>query len=155
MWNPAILICFFLHRFEAIFNWCFNATYTIDTEPMWHHVSDLQANFKAPTYTVMGRALTPVDKEHIGSCPKMLLFALDELSCVYQCVDNTDAWHVIAYEMLSFTSHRCTEHCDGRLKPECDTHGPAMPHVNLGDVGSLKRLAWAIYNGTPSLKGVP
>ena len=39
------------------------------------------------------------------------------------------------------------EWCNGRLKPEQDTHGPAMPHVNLGDVGSLERLAWAIYDG--------
>ena len=58
---------------------------------MWCHVLELQANFKAPTYTVMGRALPPMDKEHVGSHPKMLLFSLDELSYVYQCVDNTDA----------------------------------------------------------------
>ena len=55
-------------------------------------------------------------------------------------------WSIIAYEMLSFASHRCTEWHDGRLKPEHDTYGPAMPHVNLRDFGSLKRLAWAIYN---------
>ena len=137
---------FFLYRFEAIFNWHFNTAYTIDTKLMWHHMLELQANFKAPTYDVMGGALTPVDKEHMGSCPKML-FALDKLSYVYQCIDNTDALRVIAYEMLSFTSHRCMEWHNGRLKPEHDMHEPTMPHVNLGDIGSLERFAWAVYNG--------
>ena len=78
----------FLYRFEVIFNWHFNCTYTIDTEPMWCHMSELQANFKAPTYKVMGGTLTPVDKEHVGSHPKMFLFTLDVH--VYQCIDNTD-----------------------------------------------------------------
>ena len=50
--------------------------------------------------------------------------------------------------MRCLASHpRCTEWHDRRPKPEHDTHGPTMPHVNLGDVGSLKRLAWAIYDG--------
>ena len=80
----------FLYRFEAIFNQHFNTTYTIDTEPMWHHVSELQAKFKVPTYDVVGGTLTPVDKKCVGSHPKMFLFALDELSYVYQCIDNTD-----------------------------------------------------------------
>ena len=70
----------FLYRFEAIFNQRFNTTYTIDTELMWHHVLELQANFKAPTYEVMGGTLAPMDKEHMGSHPKMFLFTLDELS---------------------------------------------------------------------------
>ena len=58
---------------------------------MWCHMSELQANFKVPTYEVVGGTLTPVDKEHMGSHPKMFLFTLDELSHVYQCVNNTDA----------------------------------------------------------------
>ena len=74
----------FLYRFEAIFNWHFNATYTIDTELMWHHMSELQANFKVPTYEVMGGKIAPMDKEHVGSHPKMFLFALDKLSYIYQ-----------------------------------------------------------------------
>ena len=36
---------------------------------------------------------------------------------------------------------------DGKPKPECDTFGPAMPHINLGDVRKLERLAWAVYDG--------
>ena len=110
-------------------------------------MSELQANFKAQSYNVVGRALAPMDKEHVGSHPKMLLFALDELSYVYQYIDNIDMQHVVAYEMLSFTSHRCTEWHNGMPKPECDMHRPAMPHINLGDLGSLKRLAWAVYDG--------
>ena len=102
-----------------------------------------------------GGTLTPVDKEHVGSCPKMFLFALDELSCVYQCIDNTDARCIIAYKMLSFASDRCTERCNRRPKPEHDTFGPTMPHINLGDVGSLKRLAWAIYDGMYVLGSQP
>ena len=74
---------FFLYRFEAIFSQHFNAAYTIDTEPMWHHVSELQANFKVPTYEVVGGILAPMDKEHMRSCPKMFLFTLDELSYIY------------------------------------------------------------------------
>ena len=81
----------FLYRFEVIFNQCFNAAYTIDTELMWHHVSELQANFKVPTYKVVGGTLILVDKERVGSCPKMFLFTLDELSYVYRCINNTDA----------------------------------------------------------------
>ena len=99
----------FLYRFEAIFNWHFSATYTIDTELMWHHVSELQANSKVPTYEVMGGTLAPVDKECVGSLPMMFLFTLDKLSYVYQCVSNTDMQYIIAYEMLSFASDRCTE----------------------------------------------
>ena len=121
----------FLYRFEAIFNQCFNATYTIDTELMWHHVSELQANFKAPTYEVLGGALALVDKKHVGSHPKMFLFTLDELSYVYQHVHNTDALCIIAYEMLSFASDRCMGLCNGRPKPET----------------SLERLTWAVYDG--------
>ena len=136
----------FLYRFEAIFNRCFNTAYTIDTEPMWHHVLGLQANFKAPTYEVMSGMLTPMDKEHMASCPKMFLSTLDELSYIYQCFNNTDMQCVIVYEILSCASDRCTERCDGRPKPERDTFGPAMPHVNLGDVGNLERLAWAVYD---------
>ena len=151
---------FFLYRFEAIFNECFNIAYTIDKEPMWHHMSELQANFKAPTYNVLGGALAPMDKERVDSHPKMLLFALDELSYVYQRADNTDVRRVIAYEMLSFVSHRCMEWQNGRLKPEHDTHGSPMPHVNLGNIGSLERLAWAIYDriyvpgNEPTLSGL-
>ena len=33
------------------------------------------------------------------------------------------------------------------MKPERDMFGPAMPHINLGDVGNLERLAWAVYDG--------
>ena len=122
---------------------------------MWHHVSELQANFKAPTYDVVGGALAPMDKLHVGSHPKMFLFALDKLSCVYQCIDNTDTWCIVAYEMLSFASQRCTEWHNGRPKPEHDMHGPAMPHVNLGDIGSLERLAWVIYDGKYFLGNQP
>ena len=59
----------FLYRFEAIFNWHFNATYTIDMELMWHHMSELQANFKVPTYEVVSGTLTPVDKESMEKSP--------------------------------------------------------------------------------------
>ena len=76
--------------FEAIFNQRFNAAHTIVKEPMWHHVSELQANFKVPTYEVVGGTLAPVDKECMGNCPKMFLFTLDELSHMNQHIDNTD-----------------------------------------------------------------
>ena len=49
--------------------------------------------------------------------------------------------------MFSFASDRCTEWCDRRPKPQHDTFGSAMPHIIRGDIRSLKRLAWAIYNG--------
>ena len=144
--EPCYINLFFPYRFEAIFNWHFNATYTINTEPMWHHMSALQAKFKVPTYKVVRGMLTPMDKECMGSHPKMF-FALDELLYVYQCINNTDVWHVIAYEILSFASDRCTEWHNRRLKPECDTFGPAMPHIILGDIRNLERLTWAIYDG--------
>ena len=38
---------------------------------MWQHMSELQTNFKPPTYTVVDRALTPVDKEQVGSMMHM------------------------------------------------------------------------------------
>ena len=62
--------------------------------------------------------------------------------------------------MLSFASNRCTEQYNGRPKPEHDTFRPAMPHINLGDVRSLERLAWAVYDGMyvlgswPALSGL-
>ena len=146
---------FFLYRSEAIFNQHFNAAHTIDTELRWCHMLELQANFKVPTYEVVGGALAPVDKEHMGICPKMLLFALDKLSSVYQCIDNTDVQHVIAYEMLSFASHRCMEPHDGRPKPECDTHGPAMPHVKLGDLEASRGLPGLFTTGCMSWKISP
>ena len=152
--EPCCINLLFLYRFEAIFNWCFNATHTIGTEPMWCHVSELQANFKAPTYEVLGGMLVPVDKECMGSCPKMFLFTLDELSHVYQCINNTNAQCVIVYEILSFVSDRCTERWDGRLKPECDMFGPAMPHIHLRDVRNLERLTWPCMTGSwPAISG--
>ena len=88
--EPHFISLLFLYRFEAIFNQHFNTAYTINTEPMWHHVLELQAKFKAPTYGVVGGMLTPVDKDHMGSHPKMFLFALDKLFYIYQCINNTD-----------------------------------------------------------------
>ena len=49
--------------------------------------------------------------------------------------------------MLSFASNRCTEWHNGRPKPEHDTFRPIMPNINLGDVRSLERLTWAVYDG--------
>ena len=41
---------------------------------------ELQANFKAPTYEVVGGTLAAVDKEHMGSHPKIVrLIVLDYL----------------------------------------------------------------------------
>ena len=73
----------FLYGFEVIFSQRFHAVYSINMETMWHHVSELQANFRVPTYNVGDKGLTPMDKEHMGSHPKMVLFALDELFYVY------------------------------------------------------------------------
>ena len=102
---PCYINLLFLYRFEVIFNWHFNATYTFDTEQVWCHVLELQANFEVSTYKVVGGTLTSMDKEHVGSHPKMFLFALDKLSYIYQCINNTDARCIIAYEMLSFASN--------------------------------------------------
>ena len=139
--EPCYISLLFLYSFEAM-------------EPMWCHVLELQAKFKVPTYKVMGGALAPMDKECMGSYPKMFLYALDELLYVYQCIDNTDTQCVIAFKILSFASDRCMEWCDGRPKPECDTFGPAMPHVNLGDIKNLERLTWEVLGSLLALSGL-
>ena len=90
MWNPAISICSFSTGLEQSSTSTSMLLIPLIQNQCGATCQELQANFKAPTYEVMGGTLAPVNKECMGSHTKMFLFTLDELSYMYQCMNNTD-----------------------------------------------------------------
>ena len=99
------------------------------------------------TCTPLNGRLIPVRTLHVGSWPKMLPYALNELFHVY-CgigVDNDDGLHVVVQEMLSLTSLHCMEH-RGKAMPSSQTSGTTSTMVDMNDELLLEQLAWAIYD---------
>ena len=90
----------------------------------------------------------PIALRRTGMCPHMMLYTLDELSCMFWGVgtNNIDGQHVVAYEILTIASLHCTE-WHGSPKKPCNTLGDAYPRVVLSDVNGLECLAWAVYDG--------
>ena len=104
------------------------------------------ADFSSPTFDIDN--LSRCSIKHMGSCPKMLLYVLDELFHVFRGMgaNDLDRQHIIAYEILSLASLHCTER-RGKPKKHHKMHGEAYPRVDLNDMDSLERLAWVVYDG--------
>ena len=98
----------------------------------------------------------------MGWCPKILLYALDELFHVFWGMGTNDlnGQQVVAYEILTFASLCCTEQ-SSKPKKHHKTHGEAYLRVHLNDVDGLECFALAVYNGVflpgnpPVLTGHP
>ena len=82
-----------------------------------------------------------------GYCPKMLLYALDELFYIYSQVTNlwrADEKVVLAYEILCISANWCTDQWNRIEKT-------GMPDVlallNVNDVCHLEHLTWVVYDG--------
>ena len=133
------------HRFETIFRWHFNATLSKDYKHLWQHASETTADFSLLTFDIDD--LSPCSVKHMDLHPKMLLYALDELSYVFRGMgaNDLDGQCIVAYEILSLASLHCTEQC-GKPKEYHKMHGEAYLRVDLNDVHGLECLAWAVYD---------
>ena len=146
------------HRFEAIFCHRFSTTFSKDMEKFWHLASENTPDFYAPT--LKKGTLVHCDKQHQGMHPKMLLYALDELSHMFRGVraTNLDGQRVVAYEILSFALLHFTEWRGKPINPD-KTCGDMSTMVDVNDEKGLKRLTWAVYDGVllpsdpPQLQG--
>ena len=81
-------------------------------------------------------------------CPKMLLYALDELFYVYAQVKNSqreDDKLVLAYEILCISTNCCTDRWNGIEKTGMPD---ALALLNMNDVHHFECLVWAVYDGT-------
>ena len=101
--------------------------------------------FKTPTLNK--ETLWPEDSMRDGYCPKMLLYALDELFYIYVQIKNSwrvDDKLVFTYEILCISTNRCTDRQNGVEKTGVpDT----LALLNVNDIRHLERLVWAVYDG--------
>ena len=90
----------------------------------------------------------PCNQKRTGTCPRMILYVMDEMLHIFQGVGASDlnGQHVIAYEILALVSHHCTE-WHGCTKKSCNSLSNAYPLVDLTDVDDLEHLAWVVYDG--------
>ena len=82
-----------------------------------------------------------------GYCPKMLLYALDELFYIYAQVKNSqrpDKKLMLAYEILCISANHCTNQ---RNRIEKTSMPYALALLNVEDVCHLKCLVWVVYDG--------
>ena len=151
------------YRFKTIFSRRFGTSFTKDNERLWCHATKCLPNFYSPMYTCMpllGR-LVPVGMMHVGSQPKMLSCALNELFHVYcgMGADNDDGLCMVAQEMLSLTLLHCME-CRGKPMPSSQTSGTWAVYDGMLELGHLPPLKgqhdWSqIYKGGRSKDHCP
>ena len=126
------------HRFKAIFHHRFGVTFSKDTEKFWHFASENTPDFYMPTL----KKGTPVhcDKQRKGMCPKMLLYALDDVFHVFRVVRATDldGQCIVAYEILLFASLCCMGQRGKPINPY-KTCGDASTIVDVDDEKGLER----------------
>ena len=103
------VLLFNSHRFETIFCQHFNTAFSKNYKHLWQHASETTANFSALKFDTDD--LSPCSVKCMGSHPKMLLYALDELFHVFQGMgtNDLDGQQVVAYMILAFASLCCTE----------------------------------------------
>ena len=138
--NDLALIC----RLNTIFRKCFKGTFYKGSEHLWRHVNEDLADFQMPTYGEIG---VPIDLKRTGTCPRMMLYTLDELFYMFRGIgtNDIDGQHIVAYEILTIASPCYTEQ-HSSPKKSCNTLGDAYPRVILSDVNGLECLAWAVYD---------
>ena len=136
-----------IYRFEAIF-WCrFNAVFFKENEEYWQHHADGVADFNTPT--MEQKTLLHTNVMCTGSCPKMLLYAFDELFYIFRGlkVTNVDMQCIVVYEILSFTLLHCTEwHQELPMDPRLTTE-EASTMMDVHDEVYLECLTWVVYDG--------
>ena len=99
-----------------------------------------------PTYDhKMG---TPCNQKRTGTCPCMMLYAIDEMFHILQGMgaNDLDGQCIVAYEILALASLCCIEECSSAKKC-CNTLSNMYPLVDLTDVDDLEHLSWAVYDG--------
>ena len=98
------------------------------------------------TPTLNKGTLWATDIMRDGYCPKMLLYALDELFFIYVQIRDSprDERVMLAYEILCISSNRCTNRPNG-----VEQMGilDALALLNTEDARHLKCLAWTVYDG--------
>ena len=114
-------------------------------EEDWKHKSEGVVSFKMPN--MQRGTLQNKDILCEGYRPKMLLYTLDELFYIYDHVKRhrgIDEKLVMAYEILSLATLRCTE-CRGGVEKQ--GMPDAMLLINLNNAHHLEHLTWAVYDG--------
>ena len=117
-----------------------------DSEHHWRHVKESLADFKMLTYDhEMGASC---NQKRTGTCPRMMLYAMDEMFHVFRGVgaNNLYGQCIVADKILALASLHCME-WHGSDKKCCNTLSDAYPLVDLNDMDGPERLAWAMYNG--------
>ena len=93
--NNLALVC----RFDVIFRRCFKGTFSKSSEHLWRHVNSEVTDFQTPTYDRDTGA--PINVLRTSTCPRMMLYTLDELFfiCRGMGTNDVDGQHIIAYEI--------------------------------------------------------
>ena len=145
------------HRFKAIFCHRFGVTFSKDMEKFWGFVSENTPDLY--TLTLKKGTLAHCDKRCEGMCPKILLYALDELFHVFRVfflvflvlmqmtrANDLNRQCVVAYNILLFALLCCTEQRGKSINPQ-KTCGDTSTMVDVEDKKGLKLLVMAIYDG--------
>ena len=75
-----------------------------DSEHHWRHINKSLADFETPTY--YHETGMPCNQKRTGMHPCMMLYAMDEMSHVFQGMgaNDLDGQHIVAYEILASVS---------------------------------------------------
>ena len=79
-----------------------------DNEHLWRHINESLADFEMPTYDrEMG---TPCNQKRTGTCPHMMLYAMDEMFHIFwgMRANDVNGQCVVAYEILALALLHCT-----------------------------------------------
>ena len=111
----SMFFYFIAYRFEAVFTLQTGRTFTQATEGLWKTRALGGRDKGIPPFkmpTLNKETLRAEDSMRDGYCPKMLLYALDELFYIYVQIKNSqrlDDKLVLAYEILCISANRCTD----------------------------------------------
>ena len=146
---PYFMSIFIANRFEAVFALQTGRTFTQATEGLWKTKALGGRDVGIPPFkmpTLQKGTLQAVESMRDGYCPKMLLYALDELFYIYAQIKNSQ-WEddklVLAYEILCLSANRCM---DWQNRVEKTGVPDALALLNVVDVHYLERLVWVVYD---------
>ena len=97
--------------------------------------------------TLQKEMLWAEDSMRNGYCPKMLLYALDELFYIFMQVKSSqraDERLVVAYEILCISANCCTDRWNGVKETSMPD---ALALLKVEDARHLECLVWAVYDG--------
>ena len=116
---------FIAYRFEAVFALRTGRMFCWATEGLWKTRALGGRDAGVPPFKTLAlnkETLQAEDSMRVGYCPKMLLYALDELFYVYAQVKNSQRMEdklVLAYEILFISTNCCTDQQNGIKKTGC------------------------------------